>query len=59
MPAIIKLVTLRIAALLRTESNDNIGITSKDFDGSGSRTFFQFNNFNKYTRPLNGFRRLA
>lgn len=59
MPAIIKLTTLRIQALLREESEGDIGITSKDFGDAGGRSFLQYNNFNKYTRPLNGFRRLS
>ena len=47
LPAIIKLTVLRIAALLQTESNNNIGISGKSFM-DGSRTFTNFTNFSKY-----------
>ena len=47
LPAIIKLTVLRIAALLQTESNNNIGISGKSFI-DGSRTFTNFTNFSKY-----------
>jgi hypothetical protein len=48
MPTIIKLTVLRIAALLQTESDNNIGITSKTFAESGTRTFINTVNFDKY-----------
>ena len=47
LPQIIKLTVLRIAALLQTESNNNIGISGKSFV-DGSRTFTNFTNFSKY-----------
>ena len=47
LPAIIKLTVLRIAALLQTESNNNIGISGKSFM-DGSRTFIKFTNFDRY-----------
>ena len=47
LPQIIKLTVLRIAALLQTESNNNIGISGKSF-GDGSRTFTNFTNFDRY-----------
>ena len=47
LPAIIKLTVLRIAALLQTESNNNIGISGKSFM-DGSRTFTNFTNFDRY-----------
>ena len=47
LPQIIKLTVLRIAALLQTESNNNIGISGKSFM-DGSRTFINFTNFSKY-----------
>lgn len=52
IPDLIKLTCLRIAAILQTESDNNIGITSKSFGESGSRTFYNFTNFNKYLLPL-------
>lgn len=47
LPQIIKLTVLRIAALLQTESNNNIGISGKSFI-DGSRTFINFTNFDRY-----------
>ena len=47
VPQIIKLTVLRIAALLQTESNNNIGISGKSFM-DGSRTFTNFTNFDRY-----------
>ena len=42
-----KIKKLRIAALLQTESNNNIGISGKSFI-DGSRTFTNFTNFDRY-----------
>ena len=47
LPQIIKLTVLRIAALLQTESSNNIGISGKSFM-DGSRTFINFTNYDKY-----------
>ena len=47
LPQIIKLTVLRIAALLQTESNNNIGISGKSFM-DGSRTFTNFTDYSKY-----------
>ena len=47
LPQIIKLTVLRIAALLQTESNNNIGVSGKSFM-DGSRTFISFTNYDKY-----------
>lgn len=52
VPDLIKLTCLRIAAILQTESDNNIGITSKSFGESGSRTFYNFTNFQKYLLPI-------
>jgi hypothetical protein len=59
MPAIFKQTTLRIAALLLTEANDNIGVTSKQFGDSGSRTFISYTNFDKYLSPLSRYKLIA
>jgi hypothetical protein len=56
MPVIFKQTALRIAALLATEANDNIGITSKQFGDSGSRTFINYTNFDKYLFPLSKYK---
>jgi hypothetical protein len=56
MPAIFKQTALRIAALLATEANENIGVTSKSFGDSGSRTFINYTNFDKYLSPLSKYK---
>jgi len=56
LPEIIKNTVLRIAALLLTESEGNIGITGKSFGDSGGRTFVSFTNFDKYLGPISGYK---
>jgi hypothetical protein len=56
IPAVIRMTVLRIAALLQTESDGNIGITSKSFADSGSRTFISTINFDKYLIQLSPFK---
>ena len=56
IPAEIILTILRIAALLESEANQNIGITSKSFSESGTRTFHNFTNFSKYLFPISRYR---
>jgi hypothetical protein len=56
MPAIFKQTALRIAALLAMEANENIGVTSKSFGDSGSRTFINYTNFDKYLSPLSKYK---
>lgn len=48
VPANIKMTVLQIAALLQTTGGGNIGITSKSFDASGTRTFIQNRKFDDY-----------
>jgi len=52
LPETIKGTILRIAALLQTESDGNIGVTGKSFADSGSRTFINFTDFNKFLAPI-------
>lgn len=52
---IIKTTILRIAALLWSEQDGNIGITSKTFS-DGSRSFISYTNFNKYLQELRLYR---
>lgn len=59
VPSIIKMTVLRIAALLQTESDGNIGITSKSFADSGSRTFINTSNFDKYLIQISSFKILV
>jgi hypothetical protein len=59
LPGIIKLTVLRIAALLQTESDNNIGVTSKSFADSGTRTFVNTVNFDKYLIQISGYKILV
>jgi hypothetical protein len=59
MPSIITMTVLRIASILESESNSNIGVTSKSFGDSGSRSFINYTNFDKYLLPLSSYRILA
>lgn len=56
MPVIFRQTALRIAALLLTEADENIGVTSKQFGDSGSRTFINYTNFDKYLSPLSRYK---
>jgi hypothetical protein len=56
MPKIITMTVLRIAAILVSESSNNIGVTSKFFGDSGTRTFINYTNFDKYLTPLSTYR---
>ena len=56
VPDLIKMTALRLAALLQTEGQNNIGITSKSWDGEGSRTFVNYANYDKYLLPISSYR---
>ena len=56
LPGAIKGAVLRIAALLQTESEGNIGLTGKSFGEGGSRTFVSFTNFDKYLSPISNWK---
>jgi hypothetical protein len=56
VPRIIRLTVLRIAALLQGETDENIGVTSKTFGDSGSRTFVNYTNFDKYLLPISKYK---
>jgi hypothetical protein len=56
MPKTIYLTIMRIAALLQSESDSNIGVTSKSFADSGTRTFMNFTNFDKYLVQLSAYK---
>jgi len=55
-PEIIKLTIMRIASILQTESDSNIGVTSKSFGDSGTRTFINTVNFDKYLMQIAKYR---
>jgi hypothetical protein len=59
LPYIIKMTVLRIAALLQSESDGNIGVTSKSFADSGSRTFINSINFDKYLIQISNYKILV
>jgi hypothetical protein len=58
VPSIIRMTVLRIAALLQSESDSNIGITSKSFADSGTRTFINTINFDKYLIQISNYKLL-
>ncbi|MDR0411249.1 MAG: hypothetical protein LBH75_04660 [Treponema sp.] len=58
MPLIFRQTALRIAALLQTESQNNIGVSGVSFGESGSRSFINYTNFDKYLSPLSRYRLL-
>lgn len=58
IPEIIKLTNLRIAGILQTEGNNNIGISSKSFGTTESRVFINTVNFDKYLLPLSKYKLL-
>lgn len=55
MPAVIILSILRIATLMQSETDGNIGLTGKSF-ADNSRTFINYSNYRKYLQPLDGLR---
>lgn len=59
IPELMKLTVLRIATLLQSESDSNIGITSKSFGDAGTRVFQNYTNFDKYLLPLSRYKLLA
>jgi hypothetical protein len=56
VPQLIKMTVMRIAALLQTESDMNIGVTSKSFGEGGSRTFVNTVNYDKYLIQISSYR---
>jgi hypothetical protein len=56
LPKIIKMTVLRIASLLQSESNQNIGVSSKSFGDSGTRTFINYTDYSKYLLPISVFK---
>ena len=55
IPELISLSIMRIAALMIAEEGGNIGITGKAF-GDNSRTFINYQNYDKYLKPLDVYR---
>jgi hypothetical protein len=59
LPRIIVLTVLRIASLLQTESDSNIGVTSKSFADSGTRTFVNTVDYSRYLIQLANYKLLV
>jgi hypothetical protein len=59
LPKIIKMTVLRIASLLQTESSGNIGITSKSFADSGTRSFINTVDYSRYLIQLSNYKILV
>ena len=58
VPELLRLTVLRLASLLATEAQGNIGVTSKSFGDSGTRTFLNNTDFSRYLLPVNSYRLL-
>jgi hypothetical protein len=56
IPGLVKITVLRIAALLQMESDNNIGVTSKTFGESGTRTFYKTTDYEVYLKQISRFR---
>ncbi len=55
MPSVITLSIMRIATLMLSETNGNIGLTGKSF-ADNSRTFINYSNYRKYLQPVDSLR---
>ena len=55
IPKLISISIMRIAALMIAEEGGNIGITGKSF-ADNTRTFINYQNYDKYLRPLDVYR---
>lgn len=55
LPPLIEQTILRIASLLWSESDGNIGVTSKSF-ADGSRNFVSFTNYRKYLQEIEAYK---
>ena len=55
LPPLIEQTILRIASLLWSESDGNIGVTSKSF-ADGSRNFISYTNYKKYLQEIEAYK---
>lgn len=53
---LIKKICLEIATLIQMEEKNNIGINSKSFGESGSRSFLNIVDYSRYLNQLNAYR---
>lgn len=58
VPSVVPLSIMRIATLMLSETNGNIGLTGKSF-ADNSRTFINYSNYRKYLQPLDPYRRIS
>ena len=56
IPQVILITIMRIAAILQAESDSNVAIVSKSFGDSGSRTYVNYTNFDKYLIPISRYK---
>lgn len=57
IPAVVVLSVMRIATLMLSETNGNIGLTGRSF-ADNSRTFINYSNYRKYLQPLDPIRKV-
>ena len=55
LPPLIEQTILRIASLLWSEQDGNIGVTSKSF-ADGSRNFVSYTNYRKYLQEIEAYK---
>lgn len=58
VPDLIRLTCLRIASLLQQEEEGNIGINNKSYGESGSRSFLNVVNYDKYLAQIARYRHI-
>lgn len=56
---LIKKVCLEIATLIQLEENNNIGVNTKTFGDSGSRTYLNTVDYSKYLVQLSAYREVV
>lgn len=56
-PEIIKQVCKEIATLMQLEENQNLGVNSKSFGESGTRTFLNVTNYDPYLKKISKYKR--
>lgn len=56
IPDLIETTIFRLAALLKSEANGDIALTSKSYGTDGSRSFYNYQNWDKFMAPLYPFK---
>lgn len=52
IPDIIEMTILRLASLLKSEANGDIALSSRTYGTDGSRSFYNYQNWDKFMAPL-------